>query len=110
VGIETPRSSRRRRRRTTGFAPRIKGNALWTRCLEELEKELSPRRSGEALFKALAQVGATPETVTLGHLVRAVDLTLEPALAAHCEPDEAKEITQNLQRILDELASSFFPG
>jgi hypothetical protein len=100
----------RRRRRTSGFVPRIKGNALFTRCLEELELHLSPRRAGVALAKAIGQVGATPETVTLGHLVRAVDLTLEPALAEHCEPDEAKEITQGLQKLLDELASSFFPG
>ena len=108
--METKRPITRRRRRTTGFSPRIKGNALWTRCLEELEKALSPRRSGEALFQALAQVGTTPETVTLGHLVRAVDLTLAPALRNHCEPDEAQEITQSLQRLLDELASTFFPG
>jgi len=108
--METPRRIPRRRRRTSGFVPRAKGNALWTRCLEEMEKELSPRRAGEALFAALAQVGATPETVTLGHLVRAVDLTLEPALQKHCEPDEAKEITQGLQKLLDELASNFFPA
>ena len=108
--METPRKIPRRRRRTSGFAPRIKGNALWTRCIEEVEKELSPRRSGEALFRALAQVGATPETVTLGHLVRAVDLTLQPALEQHCERDEAKAITENLKRLLDELASGFFPG
>jgi hypothetical protein len=108
--MDTPKRIPRRRRRTSGFVPRVKGNALWTRCLEEMEKELSPRRSGEALFKALAQVGATPETVTLGHLVRAVDLTLLPALEQHCERDEAKAITANLQRLLDELASSFFPG
>jgi hypothetical protein len=108
--MDTPKRTPRRRRRTSGFAPRIKGNALFLRCMEELEKELSPRRSGEALFTALAHVGTTPETVTLGHLVRAVDLTLEPALAKHCEPDEAKEITKSLQRLLDELASSFFPG
>ena len=107
--METPRRIPRRRRRTSGFVPRIKGNALWIRCLEEVEKELSPRRAGAALFKALAQVGAAPETVTLGHLVRAVDLTLQPALEQHCEPSEAKEITANLQRLLDELASSFFP-
>jgi hypothetical protein len=108
--METKRPTTRRRRRTTGFTPRIKGNMLWTRCLEELERELTPRRAGEALFAALAQIGATPETVTLGHLVRAVDLTLEPALQKHCEPDEAHEITQSLQKLLDELASSFFPA
>ena len=108
--MDTKRPITRRRRRTSGFAPRIKGNMLWTRFLEELEKELSPRRSGEALFTALAQVGATPETVTLGHLVRAVDLTLRPALEKHCDPEAALDITAGLQRLLDELASSFFPG
>ena len=108
--MDTRRPITRRRRRTSGFVPRIKGNPLWTRCLEELEKELSPRRAGEALFAALAQVGATPETVTLGHLVRAVDLTLEPALQKQCEAGEAREITQSLQKLLDELASTFFPG
>jgi hypothetical protein len=108
--MDAKRPPPRRRRRTSGFVPRIHGNALFTRCLEELEKHLSPRRSGLALAKAIGQVGATPETVTLGHLVRAVDLTLQPALQEHCEPDEAREITQSLQKVLDELASSFFPG
>jgi hypothetical protein len=108
--MEAKRPSARRRRRTSGFVPRIKGNALFTRCLEEMEKHLSPRRSGLALAKAIGMVGATPETVTLGHLVRAADLTLQPALEEHCDPDEAREITQNLQKVLDELASSFFPG
>ena len=107
--MESKRPPPRRRRRTSGFVPRIKGNELFTRCLEELEKHLSPRRSGLALFAAIAQVGATPETVTLGHLVRAVDLTLQPALAEHCAPDEAKEITQELSRVLDEVARNFFP-
>ena len=100
----------RRRRRTSGFVPRIKGNALFTRCLEELELHLSPRRAGMALAKAIGQVGATPETVTLGHLVRAVDLTLQTALEEHCEPDEAKEIAQDLAHVLDEVARNFFPG
>ncbi|MBI5482587.1 MAG: hypothetical protein HY906_27280 [Deltaproteobacteria bacterium] len=108
--MEAKRTPGRRRRRTSGFVPRIKGNALFTRCLEEMEKQLSPRRSGLALAKAISLVGATPETVTLGHLVRAVDLTLAPALAEHCEPDEAREMTQSLQKVLDELASTFFPG
>jgi hypothetical protein len=108
--MEAKRPITRRRRRTSGFVPRIKGNELWTRCLEELEKHLSPRRAGQALFKAIGMVGAAPETVTLGHLVRAVDLTLQPALAEQCEPEEAQEITQDLQAVLDELASSFFPG
>ena len=100
----------RRRRRTSGFVPRIKGNELFTRCLEELEKHLSPRRAGLVLAQAVAQVGATPETVTLGHLVRAVDLTLQTALAEHCEPDEAQEIAQSLARVLDEVAGNFFSG
>jgi hypothetical protein len=108
--MDAKRPPARRRRRTSGFVPRIKGNALFTRCLEELEQHLSPRRSGMALAKAIGQVGATPETVTLGHLVRAVDLTLQPALAEQCEADEAKGITQSLQQVLDELASTFFPG
>jgi hypothetical protein len=98
----------RRRRRTTGFVPRIKGNALFVRCLEELEKHLSPRRAGEALFQAITQVGATPENVTLGHLVRAVDLTLPPALIEHCEPEEAAEIARDLAQVLDQLATAYF--
>jgi hypothetical protein len=108
--METKRPPPRRRRRTSGFVPRIKGNELFTRCLEELEKHLSPRRSGLAMFKAVSLVGATPETVTLGHLVRACDLTLRAALEEHCEPDEATEIAQSLQKLLDELAQSFFTG
>jgi hypothetical protein len=91
--------------------PRIKGNALFTRCLEELEKHLSPRRSGEALHAAVIQVGATPETVTLGHLVRAVDLSLTAALLPHCEdsPEEATAITGEISHLLDELARQYFP-
>ncbi|HEY3354193.1 MAG TPA: hypothetical protein VGQ83_13145 [Polyangia bacterium] len=100
----------RRRRRTTGFAPRVKGNELFTRCLEELEKHLSPRRAGEALVGALAQVGARPEDVTLGHLVRAVDLSLPQALAPHCEEAEAAEIAQELTQLLDVLAAQYFRG
>jgi hypothetical protein len=108
--METKKAPVRRRRRTTGFVPRIKGNDLFTRCLEELERHLSPRRSGQALFKAITLVGSTPETVTLGHLVRACDLTLVQALEEHCEPEEALEIAQGLQKVLDEVARSFFPG
>jgi hypothetical protein len=100
----------RRRRRTTGFVPRIRGNELWTRCLEELEKHLSPRRAGESLLAAVTQVGATPENVTLGHLVRAVDLSLPQALAPNCEPAEAEAIARELTQLLDQLASQFFRG
>jgi hypothetical protein len=108
--MEIKKAPTRRRRRTSGFVPRIKGNELFTRCLEELEKHLSPRRSGLALFKAVSLVGATPETVTLGHLVRACDLTLRAALEEHCEPEEAQEIAQGFQLLLDDLAQNFFAG
>jgi hypothetical protein len=100
----------RRRRRSTGFVPRIKGNALFTRCLEELEQHLSPRRAGAALVAALAQVGASPENVTLGHLVRAVDLTLPGALADSCEPGDVATITHGLSQLLDGLAAQYFLG
>ena len=90
--------------------PRIKGNELFTRSLEELERRLSPRRAGEALHMAVTQVGATPENVTLGHLGRAGDLSLPQALAPHCEPDEAQEICTDLARLLDELAGEYFRG
>jgi hypothetical protein len=98
----------RRRRRTTGFVPRPKGNALFTRCLEALEQHLSPRRAGESLLAAVAQVGATPDTVTFGHLVRAVDIALPTALLQHCDEDEAKQIARELAGLLDQLAGQFF--
>jgi hypothetical protein len=102
------RPPQRRRKRTTGFVPRIKGNALFTRCLEELEKHLSPRRSGESLLKAISVVGATPENVTLGHLVRAADLSLRDALKEHCDEDEAEVIAAEMAQLLDLLASEYF--
>jgi len=76
--------------------------------LEEVERFLSPRRAGESLCKALEGVGATPETVKLGHFVRAVDTTLRPALEEHCDPEEAEEIVRELSRVLDELAGLYF--
>ncbi len=85
-------------------------NPVFRRCLEELEKHLSPRRAGEVLFSAIAQVGATPENVTLGHLVRAADLTLTASLAPHCDGDagEAQRIAQDVAQLLNQLASQYF--
>ncbi|MBI5482780.1 MAG: hypothetical protein HY906_28250 [Deltaproteobacteria bacterium] len=84
------------------------GNALFTRCLEEIEQHVRPSFAVPLLVRALTEVGAIPEQVTLGHFVRALELSLPEALRGCCDPDEADAIIDDLSRVLDGLAGRYF--
>jgi hypothetical protein len=57
---------------------------------------------------ALADVGTNPEQVTVGHCVRALELSLPQALAERCDPAESETILRELTAILDQLAAGYF--
>jgi hypothetical protein len=87
---------------------RARGNALFTRCQEELENYLEPACADDVLRRALEEAGTTPDAATIGHLVRAVDLTLPRALAARCPPEDAEAICGALTAMLEHLTRQFF--
>ncbi|HEY3352916.1 MAG TPA: hypothetical protein VGQ83_06680 [Polyangia bacterium] len=89
-------------------APRLRGNALFTRCQEELENYLEPTCADEVLRLALEEAGTTPDGATIGHLVRAADLTLPRVLAGRCPPEEADAVVAAVAAMLEGLTRQFF--
>ena len=90
------------------MARRPRGNLLFSRCLEEVERHVTPSRAARILLRAIAEVGATPEDVTVGHCVRALDISLPQALDEHCDEAEAAAIIQELTQVLDQVAGTYF--
>ena len=88
---------------------RAGGNPLFCRVREELETYVAPTRADAVLREALDLVGATPGEASLGHFLRALDLSLPSRLAPYCGPRDVSAICGAIEQLLDDLAVRYFP-